>query len=103
MQLRLAHVLAQARTYLAALADGADGDDASSAYEHVLIELDRIHCDESPDVYPEIYLDALPQDRDVQFEIATAAIEEIKSHGIDPLSVELILWMLQDAYAADCG
>ena len=40
--------LAQARSYLAALADQASTIDASSAYEHVLIELDRIHGDECP-------------------------------------------------------
>jgi hypothetical protein len=98
MQLRHAHTLAQARTYLAALADEASNDDASSAYEHVLIELDRIHCDRSPDVY----LDAVTQDRATQFEIATSAIEELERHGVDPLSVELLLWMLQDACTQDC-
>lgn len=97
MHLKHTHVLATARTYLAALADEADGDDAASAYEHVLIELDRIHCDQSPDVY----LDALTQDRDIQFQLAAAAIEDLKSHGVDPLSVELVLWMLHDAYAAE--
>ena len=40
--------LATARYHLAALADHADSIDASSAYERVLIELDRIHGDESP-------------------------------------------------------
>jgi hypothetical protein len=98
MLLPHAHTLAQARTYLAALADEASNDDASSAYEHVLIELDRIHCDESPDVY----LGALTQDRVIQFEVATAAIEELKRHGVDSLSVELLLWMLEDAYSQDC-
>lgn len=98
MQLRHAHTLAQARTYLAALADEASNVDASSAYELVLIDLDRIHCDQSPDVY----LDAVTQDRDIQFEIATSAIEELLRHGVDPLSVELLLWMLQDAYTQDC-
>lgn len=98
MQLGHAHVLAEARTYLSALADEADGDDASSAYERVLIELDRIHCDQSPD----IYLHALAQDRDIQYELATAAIEELKTYGVDPLRVELVLWMLQDAYTQDC-
>ena len=51
MLLPHAHTLAQARTCLAALADAASSEDVSSAYEHVLIELDRIHCDESPDIY----------------------------------------------------
>jgi hypothetical protein len=98
MQLRHARTLAQARTYVAALADEASNDDASSAYEHVLIELDRLHSDQSPDVY----LDALTQDRAIQFDLATAAIEDLKQHGVDPLSVELVLWMLQEAYPQDC-
>jgi hypothetical protein len=99
MQLRHAHTLAQARTYVTALADEASNDDASSAYEHVLIELDRLHCDQSPDVY----LHALTQDRTIQFDLATAAIEDLKQHGVDPLSVELVLWMLQEACTQDCG
>jgi hypothetical protein len=99
MLLPHARTLAQARTYLAALADEASTDDASSSYEHVLIELDRIHCDESPDVY----LDAITQDRDIQFEIASTALEELKRHGVDPLSVELLLWMLEDAHSQDCS
>ena len=97
MLLPHAHTLAQARTCLAALADAASTEDVSSAYEHVLIELDRIHCDESPD----IYLDAVTQDQAIQFEIATSAIEDLKGYGVDALSVELVLWMLEDAYAQD--
>jgi hypothetical protein len=98
MLLPHAHTLAQARTCLAALADAASSEDVSSAYEHVLIELDRIHCDESPD----IYLDAVTQDQAIQFEIATSAIEDLKGYGVDSLSVELMLWMLEDAYSQDC-
>lgn len=98
MHLRHAHTLAQARTCLAALADEASNDDAASAYEHVLIDLDRIHYDESPDVY----LDPVTQDRAIQFDVATAAIEELKTHGIDPLTVELLLWQLAGAHNQDC-
>lgn len=98
MLLPHAHSLAQARTCVAALADAASSEDVSSAYEHVLIELDRIHCDESPD----IYLDAVTQDQAIQFEIATSAIEDLKGYGVDALSVELVLWMLEDAYSQDC-
>jgi hypothetical protein len=98
MLLPHAHTLAQARTCLAALADAASSEDVSSAYEHVLIELDRIHCDESPD----IYLNAVTQDQAIQFEIATSAIEDLKGYGVDALSVELVLWMLEDAYSLDC-
>ena len=98
MLLPHAHTLAQARTCLAALADAASSEDVSSAYEHVLIELDRIHCDERPDVY----LDAVTQDQATQFEIATSAIEDLKGYGVDAPSVELVLWMLEDAYSQDC-
>jgi hypothetical protein len=105
MLLRHAHTLARARTCLAALADAASSEDVSSAYEHVLIELDRIHCDESPDIYPDIYRDiyrdAVAQNQAIKFEIATSAIEDLKGYGVDPLSVELVLWMLEDAYAQD--
>jgi len=72
-------------------------EDVSSAYEHVLIELDRFHGDESPD----IYLDAVTPDQATQFENATSAIEDLKDYGVDPLSVELVLWMLDDAYTQD--
>lgn len=99
MLLPHAHTLAQARTYLAALADEASNDDASSGYENVLIELDRIHCDESPDVY----LETVTQDRDIQYDTAVAAIESLKEHGVDPLSIELLLWRLEDAYKLDCS
>lgn len=99
MLLPHAHTLAQARTYLAALADEASNDDASSGYENVLIELDRMHRDESPDVYLEI----VTQDRDIQYDTAVAAIESLKEHGVDPLSIELLLWKLEDAYKLDCS
>jgi hypothetical protein len=99
MLLAHAHTLAQARTYLAALADAASSEDASSAFEHVLIELDRIHGDESPD----IYFDAVTQNHAIQFEIATSAIEDLKAYGVDSLSVELLLWKLEDTYAQECS
>ena len=101
MLLPHAHTLARARTCLAALADAANSEDASSAYEHVLIELDRIHCDQSPAIDPDIYRDAVMRDPAIQFEIATSAIEDLTGYGVDPLSVELVLWMLEDAYAQD--
>jgi hypothetical protein len=95
----LSHALrvAHARTYLAALADQAATIDASSAYEHVLIELDRIHRDESP----AINNDGLTEDRAILHSVATCALEELEQYGVDPLSVELILAMLDDAYALD--
>ena len=97
MLLPHAFALAQARSYLAALADQASTIDASSAYEQVLIELDRIHGDESPAIDSE----ELPEDRAILHAVATSALEELEQYGVDPLSAELILAMLADAYALD--
>lgn len=95
MLLPHAFTLAQARSHLAALADQASTIDASSAYEHVLIELDRIHGDDCP----AINSDGLTEDRAILLTVATSALEELERYGVDPLSVELILAMLDDAYA----
>lgn len=97
MLLPHAHTLAQARSYLAALADQASTIDALSAYEHVLIELDRLHGDESPGITD----DGLTGDRATLLAAATSALEELEQYGVDPLNVELILAMLDDAYALD--
>ncbi|MGH3119195.1 MAG: hypothetical protein ACRDQ2_19170 [Gaiellales bacterium] len=97
MLLPHAQTLAQARSYLAALADQASTIDASSAYEHVLIELDRIHGDECPAA------DAgeLTEDRAILLAVATSALEDLELYGIDPLTIELVIAMLDDAYALD--
>lgn len=89
--------LGQARSYIAALADQADSIDASSAYEHVLIELDRMHGDESP------VLDTagICEDRAILLAVASSAIEELEQYGVDPLTVELVLAMLDDAHGLD--
>jgi len=97
MLLPHAFTLAQARSNLAALADQASTIDASSAYEHALIELDRIHGDDCP----AIDSDRLTEDRAILHAVATSALEELEQYGVDPLSVELILAMLDDAYALD--
>ena len=89
--------LAQARSYVAALANQASTIEASSAYERVLIELDRIHDDESP----ALDTHGLSEDRAILVAVATDVIEELEHHGINPLNVELILAMLEDAYALD--
>jgi hypothetical protein len=99
MQLGHARTLALARTYVAALADHAADEDAASAYEHVLIELDRLHHDQSPELDPDLEA----ADRDLWFELAVVAIANLIRHGVDPLSVELICWMLLDARTADAG
>lgn len=76
MLLPHAHTLAQARSYLAALADQASTIDASSAYEHVLIELDRLHGDESPAIND----DGLTEDRATLLAVVTSALEIGRAH-----------------------
>lgn len=99
MLLPHAQTLAQARSYVAALADRALTLDASSAYERVLLELDRVHGDECP------ALDTkdLTGDRAILLTCASSAIQELEGYGIDALSVELILAMLIDAHGLDIG
>ena len=99
MLLPHAQTLAQARSYVAALADCAPSIEASSAYERVLLELDRVHEDECP----ALYTDDLTDDRDILFAVAGSAIEELEHFGVDALSVELILAMLGDARDLDIG
>jgi hypothetical protein len=92
-----AWTLVQARSYVAALADGARAAAASSAYEHVLIELDRIHGDRSP----ALDTDGLTGNRDLLLAVASCAIEDLQDHGIDVLDVELLLARLDEARGLD--
>jgi hypothetical protein len=94
----LAHAvtLAEARSYVAALADNARTFVASVEYEHVLLELDTIH---GGDVPPST--EVLTDNSDVLYTVAEAAIEELIDHGVDALQVELILARLEDARALD--
>jgi hypothetical protein len=61
------------------------------------MELDRIHGDESPG----LDTDGLSQDRAILVAVASSSIEELVQHGVDPLNVELVLALLDDAYALD--
>jgi hypothetical protein len=94
----LAHAvtLAEARSYVAALADNARTFDASVEYEHVLLELDKIHGGEVPPT-----TEVLTNKSDVLYTVAEASIEELVDHGVDALQVELILARLEDARALD--
>jgi len=95
----LAHAvtLAEARSYVAALADLTRNFDASVEYERVLLQLDWIHGDE----FPGLDTTGLTDDRDVLYAVAESAIEELADHGVDPLQVELVLDMLDAARAKD--
>lgn len=94
----LAHALtlAEARSYLAALADRALTFDASAQYDRVLLELDDLLGEALPGA------SRVPAcSRDLVFDVAYGAIEELASHGVDLLSVELLLDMLETAGSAD--
>ena len=58
-----------------------------------------MHGDECPALDTE----DLTDDRDILLAVASSAIEELESYGIDSLSVELILAMLVDAHDLDIG
>jgi hypothetical protein len=99
MLLPHAQTLAQARSYVAALADQALTIEASSAYERVLVELDRVYGDDCPALNTE----DLTDDRDLLLAVASTAVEALENYGVDPLSVELILAMLVEAHDLDIG
>lgn len=96
----LAHAvtLAEARSYVAALADRASSEDASAEYERVLLQLDWIHGDYVPGI-----TEVPGEHRDVLFAIAEQAIEDLVGHGIDVLQVELVLDMLDAAKALEAS
>ena len=95
----LAHAvaLAEARTYLAALANEAACFEASRAYERTLLYLDSIHGDN----VPALDTHGLIDDRAALRVLAESAVEELVDHGIDALQVELVLAMLDDASRLD--
>jgi hypothetical protein len=86
--------LADARSCVAALADQATNAHASSAYERVIVELDRIHDDEAPAVDSAISIEC----GELLLAGATMAIEQLVDHGGDALQIELVLAMLEDAH-----
>lgn len=99
MLLPHAQTLAQARSYVAALADRALTVEASSAYERALLELDRVYGDDCPALDTE----GLTDDREILLAVASDAVEQLENYGVDPLSVELVLAMLVDAHDLDIG
>lgn len=97
MLLAHAQTLAQARSCLAALADNAATLEASSGYEQTLMALDQIHDDQAP----ALDSDGMTSDRAALTMVATSAVKHLVDHGVDPLQLELLLAMLQDACALD--
>jgi hypothetical protein len=97
MLLTHAALLAEARSYIAALADNAKTLEASSAYDLALIELDWVHGDSA------FAFDATKPtlDRDVLMAFATSAVERLTTYDEDALHTELLLASLEDARALD--
>jgi hypothetical protein len=96
MLLSHAVTLAEARSYVAALAGRARNDDASAEYERVLLQLDWIHGDYVPGIS-----EVAGGQPDVLYAIAEQAIEDLIGYGVDALQVELVLDMLDAARAKD--
>lgn len=92
-----AALLSEARSNIAALADNARTVKASAAYDLALIELDSVHGDDafaldgpSPTV-----------DRDVLMALASSAVEQLATLGVDALHTQLLLASLEDARTLD--
>lgn len=94
----LAHAiaLAEARSYIAALDDHAHTPLGSIAYDRALICLDVAYGDETPD-----YTDIPLSDPTLLYELATKAVTDLATYGLDPLQIELTLAYLADAWAVD--
>jgi hypothetical protein len=94
----LAHAVlyAEARSYLAALADHALTFDGSMEYERVLLELDELHGG----IYPPTT--EIPEvDPDVLYRIAFNAVAGLADHHVDAYGLELCLAMLMAARETD--
>jgi hypothetical protein len=95
----LAHALtlAEARSYIAALADHTSILEASCAYERLLIELDLVHGDD----VPALDTTGLSSNTDVLLGVAVSAVQQLADHGVEPLAIELLLAGLAEARALD--
>lgn len=101
MMLAHAVALAEARSYLAALADRATNVEASLGYERTLLHLDAIHGGDVPALDTHLDTHGLLDDRAALHLLARSAVEELRAHGIDALKVELVLTLLDGASGLD--
>ena len=96
MLLSHAVLLAEARSYLAGLADSATSFDTALDYERVLLQLDWIHDGTIPPIT------VVPSgNRHVLYGVARAAINNLEVHAVDPLDLAICLSMLEAAWDAD--
>jgi hypothetical protein len=93
MLLSHAVLFAEARSYLAALADTANGFDTSLEYERVLLQLDHLHGGQ---VTP---ITVIPTgDRTILYDVARTAIVRLVDYGIDRFELAICLSMLATAW-----
>ncbi len=96
MLLSHAVLLAEARSYVARLADTAGSFDAALEYERVLLQLDELHGGTVPPIT------VVPTgDRDVLFSVARAAMANLEEHPVDKLQLAICLSMLEAAWDVD--
>jgi len=96
MLLSHAVLFAEARSYLAGLADSSTSFDTALDYERVLLQLDWLHGGTVPPIT------VVPSgDRDVLCGVARAAITNLEVHAVDPLEFAICLSMLEAAWDAD--
>jgi len=100
MLLSHAVLLAETRSYLAALADNAATFDAAMEYERILLQLDWLHRDVSGGVVPPITV-VPATDPNTLYAVAVAAISSLAGHGLDQLELEICLAMLEAARDQD--
>jgi hypothetical protein len=96
MLLKHAIELAEARSYVAALADNALTFDGSMEYERVLLELDELHNG----VFPPT-TEVPTSDRAVLYRVAYHAIAGLEAYDVDAYGLELCLAMLIAARETD--
>lgn len=94
----LTHVvaIAEARSYIAALADTATTVLGSVAYDRALIYLDSVHGNQVPAL-----TDVPVSGPTTLYQIAQQAVTELGTYGLDPLHIELTHAYLADAWALD--
>lgn len=93
MFLSQAVLLAQARSYVAALAGSATSFDATLEYERALLQLDWLIGGQIPPIT------VVPTgDRNVLCSVARASIAHLEEHAVDQLELAICLSMLEAAW-----
>ncbi|MEU4454780.1 hypothetical protein AB0F44_25845 [Nocardioides sp. NPDC023903] len=96
MLLAQAVAIAEARTYIAALADTATTVLSSVAYDRALIYLDSVHGDQVP------ALTGIPFGHPATlYQLAQQSVTDLGAYGLDSVHIELTLAYLVDAWALD--